>query len=165
MNDKILQTNDDKKALEDLLNSMLGSFEEKMPFNKVLGIRIEALTLEEVRLRFDMREELIGNFVHRILHGGVISAVLDVAGGMISIANALFQRRDELSDSERLQGIDKSGTIDLRIDYLRPGRGKYFIATGQVLRSGRKVAVTRMELHNDEGVLIAVGTGSYLVGQ
>jgi len=47
---------------------------------------------------------------------------------------------------------------------LRPGRGLYFIATGSVLRSGRKVAVTRMELHNDEDILIAVGTGCYLVG-
>jgi acyl-coenzyme A thioesterase PaaI-like protein len=32
------------------------------------------------------------------------------------------------------------------------------------MRTGRKVAVTRMELHNDEGVLVAVGTGTYIVG-
>ncbi|MGH9388979.1 MAG: thioesterase family protein, partial [Vicinamibacteria bacterium] len=31
-------------------------------------------------------------------------------------------------------------------------------------RSGNKVAVTRMELHNDEDSLIAVGTAAYLVG-
>lgn len=32
------------------------------------------------------------------------------------------------------------------------------------MRTGNKVAVTRMELNNDSGVLIAVGTGTYLVG-
>lgn len=156
-------TSNKERDLDQLLNRLLGTFEEKMPFHKLLGIKIESLHLQEVRLRIDMREELIGNFVHGILHGGVIASVLDVAGGMIAIANA-FNTKQELTEAERMEGIDKSGTIDMRIDYLRPGRGQYFIATGQVLRSGRKVSVTRMELHNDENVLIAVGTGSYIVG-
>ena len=63
-----------------------------------------------------------------------------------------------------LNQFSKVGTIDLRVDYLRPGRGNTFTATGNIMRSGRKVAVTRMSLHNDEGLLIAVGTGTYLVG-
>ena len=33
-----------------------------------------------------------------------------------------------------------------------------------IMRTGKKVAVTRMELHNDEDLLIAVGTGTYIVG-
>jgi acyl-coenzyme A thioesterase PaaI-like protein len=33
-----------------------------------------------------------------------------------------------------------------------------------VLRSGSRVVVTRMEFHNDEGKLVAVGTGTYIVG-
>jgi uncharacterized protein (TIGR00369 family) len=152
-----------EQELDQLLNRLLGAFEEKMPFNKLLGIKIESLHLQEVRLRIDMREELIGNFVHGILHGGVIASVLDVAGGMIAIANA-FSTKQQLTEAERMEGIDKAGTIDMRIDYLRPGRGEYFIATARVLRSGRKVSVTRMELHNDTNLLIAVGTGSYIIG-
>ncbi len=152
-----------EEELDHLLNKLLGAFETKMPFNNLLGLQIQALHLNEVKLRIDMREELIGNFVHGFLHGGVIASVLDVAGGMIAMANA-FQRKDNISEAERLEGLDRSGTIDLRIDYLRPGTGHYFIATSNILRSGRKVAVTRMELHNDEGILIAVGTGSYIVG-
>jgi uncharacterized protein (TIGR00369 family) len=57
----------------------------------------------------------------------------------------------------------KIGTIDLRIDYLRPGIGRCFVATGYVLRAGKKVAVTRMELHNEQRQLIAVGTGAYMI--
>jgi len=134
-----------------------------MPFNKLLGLRIEALHLGEVKLRLEMREELIGNFVQGTLHGGVIATMLDVAGAMIAIAND-FQRRQELTEAERRVGIDKTGTIDMRVDYLRPGRGKYFVATANVLRSGRRIAVTRMQLHNDENLLIAVGTACYRVG-
>jgi uncharacterized protein (TIGR00369 family) len=55
------------------------------------------------------------------------------------------------------------GTIDLLVDYLRPGLGKHFLATGYILRIGNRVAVTRMELHNEEERLIAVGTGAYQV--
>ncbi len=149
--------------LDQLLNRLLVAFEQKMPFNKLLAIKIESLDLQEVRLRIDMREELIGNFVQGILHGGVIASVLDIAGGMIAIANA-FNTKQQLSEAERMEGIDKTGTINIRIDYLRPGRGQYFIATAQVLRSGRKVSVTRMALHDDKNVLIAVGTGNYIVG-
>jgi transcription-repair coupling factor (superfamily II helicase) len=54
--------------------------------------------------------------------------------------------------------------IDLRVDYLIPGKGNYFIAKGKILRLGNKVAVSRMELVNDKNDLIALGTGTYNVG-
>jgi uncharacterized protein (TIGR00369 family) len=56
------------------------------------------------------------------------------------------------------------GTIDMRVDYLRPGRGKHFIATGRVVRLGNRIAVTHMELHNDGGELIATAGAAYVVG-
>jgi uncharacterized protein (TIGR00369 family) len=60
--------------------------------------------------------------------------------------------------------LSRLGTIDLRIDYLRPGRGQRFTAQAVPLRAGNKVAVVRSELHNEDGVLVAVGTGTYLCG-
>jgi uncharacterized protein (TIGR00369 family) len=162
-NEDSVMSDAQSETLDILLNRLLSAFEEKMPFNKLLGLKILSLHLDEVKLRIDMRDDLIGNFVHGILHGGVIAAILDTAGGMIAIANT-FQRKEHLTESERMMGIDKTSTIDLRVDFLRPGRGLYFIATSSVLRSGRKVTVTRMELHNDADILIAVGTGCYLVG-
>jgi len=50
------------------------------------------------------------------------------------------------------------------VDYLRPGLGKCFYTTGAIMRNGKKVTVARMELHNDLEKLIAVGTGTYIVG-
>ena len=97
------------------------------------------------------------------MHGGVISAALDTAGGLIA-AIGIMKRADGLHDEQIMKRTLKMGTIDLRVDYLRPGQGKYFLATGSIMRMGKKIAVSRMKLHNDKGLLIAVGTGTYLVG-
>lgn len=145
-----------------LFEQLKNIFTERISFNKLLGLEIETLNLEEAVIRFQMREELIGNFIQETLHGGVISSVLDVMGGITAFLS-LLKKMTAIPDDEKLERLSKFGTIDLRIDYLRPGRGNYFRATGSVLRTGNKVAVARMELHNDQGVLIAVGTGTYAV--
>ena len=38
----------------------------------------------------------------------------------------------------------------MRVDYLAPGRGKYFIARAETLRLGRKGCTMRMTMVNDE---------------
>ena len=110
-----------------------------------------------------MREDLIGNVFHRTLHGGVISAVLDAVGGMTASAS-LEARADGLAKEEVKAMFARVGTIDLRVDYLRPGRGQQFSARGRIMRAGRKVAVVRMEMHNEKKILVAVGTGTYMIG-
>jgi uncharacterized protein (TIGR00369 family) len=137
-------------------------FLEQIPFNKLLRLQIESLDYDGARVRIDMRPELVGNFIQGILHGGVISSVLDVTGGLTAFMS-LLKKMSHLSNQEKLERLSKFGTIDMRVDFLRPGRGKYFVASGAALRTGNKVAVTRMELLNDENVLIAVGAGAYVV--
>ncbi|ROR32189.1 thioesterase family protein [Inmirania thermothiophila] len=137
-------------------------FAERIPFNRLLGLHVVAVGEEAAELRFRMREELVGNILRGTLHGGVISATLDVAGGLVAFLGAL-RHMEGLSDEERLARFARLGTIDLRVDYLRPGLGEVFSVRGHILRAGRRVAVTRMELGNEAGTLIAVGTGTYIV--
>ncbi|MEK1904298.1 MAG: thioesterase family protein [Pseudomonas sp.] len=145
------------------LHDAVGSFFQRIPFNQVLGIQLVELAVDKVVMSLPMKAELIGNFVQGILHGGVISSLLDVAGGAMALIGA-FERHQHLPASERMARLSKLGTIDLRVDYLRPGRGQLFTATAVLLRSGNKVAVVRTELHSDDGTLVAVGTGTYLCG-
>jgi acyl-coenzyme A thioesterase PaaI-like protein len=63
----------------------------------------------------------------------------------------------------RLHRFAKLGTIDLRIDYLRPGVGPRFDLTAQVLRLGSRVATTRMEFLGADGKLLASGAAAYIV--
>ena len=143
------------KAVQAVLKRVM---EHHIPFNKHLGLKVESFEPGAPKLGFDMRPELVGNPMRQILHGGVISAVLDVAGGfaiMLSLA----------SDAEvTVAKFPNMGTIDLRVDYLRPGRGKHFTATARIVRKGSRIAVTHMELANDAGELIATGGAAYVVG-
>ncbi len=134
--------------------------EEQIAFNHLLGLRIESFDTEAPQLRFDMRPDLLGNPSRKILHGGVISATLDVTGGLAIMMKLLKESPPVAGGSE----FPNMGTIDLRIDYLRPGRGRYFVATGRVVRMGRRVAVTHMELVNDTAELIATGGAAYMIG-
>jgi len=149
--------------LQEMLKMLGDIYENQMPFHRLLGIRIISLTPEDVRVRIDMREELIGNFLRRILHGGVISSIIDLTGGLIAFVE-LMKHLEGLPPEELGKRFSRVGTIDMRVDYLRKGEGEFFIASGSVLRRGNKVAVVRTELANDQGLLIAAGTGTYLVG-
>ncbi|MFZ5757983.1 MAG: thioesterase family protein [Pseudomonadota bacterium] len=131
------------------------------PFNALLGLRIDSLSADRCTARFDMRPDLVGNTVHGILHGGVTSAVLDTVGGATATLGA-WHRMADIDEAERIRRLGRLGTLDMRVDYLKPGRGEWFLATGTILRAGNKVMVTRMEMHNHEQLLIAAATGTYL---
>jgi uncharacterized protein (TIGR00369 family) len=150
---------DEDKAAR-LKSAVQHAFEHMVPFNRVLGLSVDSLDVDAPRLRFDMRPELVGNPVRQILHGGVISATLDVVGGF-AVVLALAAKMDEPSAQLPFPNV---GTIDLRIDYLRPGRGQYFVATGRVVRLGGRVAVVHSELVNDANEQIATGAAAYMVG-
>jgi uncharacterized protein (TIGR00369 family) len=152
-------TLDDERALFSAVHEM---FNERIPFNKLLGIQVDSMSFEAARVGFDFRQVLVGNFFRGSLHGGVVSAVLDLTGGLVAFLHAARSAPGS-SHREKLEALTNVGTIDLRVDYLRPGIGRRFLSSAHLLRSGNKVVVTRMELHNDEDSLIAVGTGAYLV--
>lgn len=150
-------------VLTEDIQQAVRAFFTRIPFNQFLDIEIDELSLEQVTVHLPMKPELIGNYVQGILHGGVIATLLDVTGGAMALIGAM-DRHQHLSTHERMSKLAKLGTIDLRVDYLRPGRGQRFTACASLLRSGNKVAVVRSELFNEEGLLVAVGTGTYLCG-
>ena len=146
------------KKAKDMQAVMRQVMEQHIAFNRHLGLKVESFDVEAPQLRFDMRPELVGNPSRQILHGGVISATLDVAGGFAIMLSVMAESAMTPSSFPNM------GTIDLRVDYLRPGRGKYFVATARIVRKGSRIAVTHMELHNDTGELIATGGAAYVVG-
>ena len=137
--------------------------EERIPFNRVLGLSVESFEMDQIQIRIGMRPELVGNFLRGNLHGGVTSSILDVVGGMVAWLGVMKKMKD-CPLEEMTERFSRIGTIDLRVDYLRPGFGDFFIGTGSIIRVGNKVTVVRMELHNNEDQMISVGTGTYIVG-
>ena len=137
-------------------------FEERIVFNQVLGLKIVRMEAERVAGRIEMKPELIGHFAHNRIHGGVISAGLDAMGGLAVMA-AIGARHMDEEPLQRLHRFAKLGTIDLRIDYLRPGIGTHFELRAEVLRLGSRVATTRMEFLGADGKLLSSGAAAYIV--
>ncbi len=137
-------------------------FEEMIVFNKLLGLKITSLQPTQVVARIDMRNDLVGHYLYNRLHGGVISAGLDAMGGLAVMA-AIGARHMDESPMQRLQRFSKLGTIDLRIDYLRPGISEWFELRAEVMRLGSRVASTRMEFLGADGKLLSTGAGAYIV--
>lgn len=137
-------------------------FEEKVVFNRVLGLKITSVRPERVTGRIDMRADLVGHFAYHRLHGGVISAGLDAMAGLAVMA-ALGARHMDEPVAQRLARFARIGTIDLRVDYLRPAIGERFELWAEVMRIGSRVASARMEFHAADGTLLSTGTAAYIV--
>ncbi|MBM3133155.1 MAG: thioesterase family protein [Chloroflexi bacterium] len=153
----------DDPELRGIMDYFWGLVGDATTFPKLLGFIVESPDFDHARLRFPMQEVFIGNIAFRTLHGAIICAMLDEAGGHVVFLNVFNQTRSETREKQ-INRISKIGSVNLRIDYLVPGIGKEFIAMAHILRIGKRVAVTRMELRNEENRLIAVGTGTYTVG-
>jgi uncharacterized protein (TIGR00369 family) len=137
-------------------------FEKKILFNQVLGLKITSLKPERVIGRIAMKQDLVGHYAYNRIHGGVISAGLDAMGGLAVLA-AIGARHMDEPPQQRLQRFAKLGTIDLRIDYLRPGISEYFELHAEVMRLGSRVASTRMEFYGADGKLMSTGAGAYMI--
>ena len=137
-------------------------FEDKIAFNRVLGLEITQIAPERVTASIAMKPELIGHYGHQRIHGGVISAGLDAMGGLAVMA-AIGARHMDEAPLQRLQRFAKLGTIDLRVDYLRPGIGEAFELRAEVLRLGSRVASTRMEFLGADSTLLSAAAAAYIV--
>jgi len=147
---------------EEFVSGLKKIFEEMISFNRVLGLKIHDLGPARVRARIQMKPDLVGHFSYNRIHGGVISAGLDAMGGLAVMA-AIGARHMDEAPLQRLRRFANLGTIDLRIDYLRPGIGEYFDLQAEVLRLGSRVASTRMEFFGPEGTLLSTGSAAYIV--
>ena len=120
--------------------------EQFIPFNKFLGMRVAEIDRGRARLEIPFREELIGDPRRPALHGGVISTLADTCGGA-----AVWSTLDD--------PYIRVSTIDLRIDYLRPGRAETLVAEAMIVRAGRRVGVVDIRLFHPSAPAETIATG------
>jgi uncharacterized protein (TIGR00369 family) len=126
--------------------------EEWIPFNKWIGLRAVGIAKGDVVLEIPYRDELIGDPIKKALHGGVISMLADTTGGL-AVWSALEDPRSRVS------------TIDLRVDYLTPGKQEDLRAHGTLVRVGKTVGVADIRLFHPsaEGTSVATGKAVYAI--
>jgi uncharacterized protein (TIGR00369 family) len=115
------------------------------PFMRFLGLEIIAAGKGKVEIRLPYREEFLRTDGSDWLHGGVVSALADIAGDYAVI-------------TETAPGVP---TIDMRVDYLRPARRGDLTALARTVRVGRTVSVADVEIRDSSGTLVAVGRACY----
>ncbi|MDD9300984.1 MAG: thioesterase family protein [Desulfobacter sp.] len=151
--------------LDNLLDTIKHYYLEWLPFNKVLGISIDHLDYEtgQALTSFPMKPELIGNSAAGILHGGVTASVIDLTGGLSALLSCV--KGNEGASLDEIQAkLVASATIDMRVDYLRPGKGDSFECKSRLIRAGSRVVVSKIDLFNDTDIRIATGTATYMIG-
>lgn len=128
--------------------------EGAIPFNHFLGVRVDSIARGVCVLRLPWRPELVGDPFRPCVHGGVTATLIDTAGGA-----ACFSMLE--------RPMDRVSTVDMRVDYLRPGAGADLLCRGRVVRMGNRVAATHMEVFvgtlDEPSGPIATGNGVYNV--
>jgi uncharacterized protein (TIGR00369 family) len=126
--------------------------EEFIPFTKMLGVLATRVEKGRVCLEIPFRSELVGDPMKPALHGGVLSALADTAGGM-AVWSAIE------NDSARVS------TIDLRLDYIRPAKLEQIAADATIIRVGGRVGVADVRLFHPslEEETVATAKGVYAI--
>ncbi len=129
------------------LRAKLAEHLKDPPFHEFLDLELVDLDGEAgtVTIRMPFRREFQRSPKHKQIHGGVIAALIDIAG-------------DYALAAKLGGGVP---TIDLRIDYLRPVENSALLATARVVRQGRTIGIVDIEVSDESGRLVAVGRGCY----
>jgi uncharacterized protein (TIGR00369 family) len=115
------------------------------PYQRFLGLKCVRYENGLAEIRMPFREEFLRSDGSDWLHGGIVSALIDIAG-------------DYAVESKTGGDVP---TIDLRIDYLRPAKRGGLVAIGRAAKVGRRVSFADVEVRDEQGQLIAVGRGVY----
>jgi uncharacterized protein (TIGR00369 family) len=124
-------------------DQLLQIMEEHVPFNRFLGLRGESVAEGRAVLVLPVRPEFVGDPRRPALHGGVLSTLIDTAGGMAAWS--------------ALAAGETVSTVDLRVDYLEPaGLGEPLRAEAELVRKGNRVCHVRVAVTQGES-LVAEG--------
>lgn len=133
---------------EPLDASVLDGLIRHPPFHQWMGVTATAVEEGRVVLRIPPNEDFVGNPFVPAVHGGIVAALIDLAGGAALFAKLQFP----------------TPTIDMRVDYLRPAfAGKPLNAEARVKSLGKTVAFVDIDVTDDDGRLVATGRCAYSV--
>ena len=138
------------EAPDELFERIKIAFTNLVPHNSALGLELVSFDRERgvAEMKLPWREDLVGNPETGVLHGGVITSLLDACCG-----GAVFVKRWD---------SDPIATLDLRIDYLKPATPKLaVIAEATCYKLTRNVAFVRAIAHHDnreDPIATAAGT-------
>ncbi len=121
-----------------------------IPHTEALGMEFVRIRRREAVGRVPYRDDLIGDAQTGVIHGGVVTTLLDSVSGMAVYAT-----------SETLRMF---ATLDLRIDYQRPAEpGQAILGKATCEKLGKMIAFVRgVAYEHDPADPIAVSQGVFM---
>ncbi|HET7408975.1 MAG TPA: PaaI family thioesterase [Paracoccaceae bacterium] len=128
-----------------------GEVMSALPHAREIGMRLHRAVGGKALLSVPYDERLVGDPDSGVLHGGVITALLDTACGSAV-----------MSMPSRLSG---TATLDLRIDYMRPASvGQTVRAAAECYRMTRSIGFARaVAYHDDPADPIASAAAAFML--
>ena len=151
-----------KRRRDGMLQSLVGA----IPFAQFLGVRVERMG-NELSMILPYDEKLIGNPMLPALHGGGVAGFMEftaiISLTWYSLWDDMEAGKIELDD-DFISQLTLPKTIDITMDYLRPGFARDAYARATVNRSGRRYASVHVEAWQDQREkLFAQCTGHFLM--
>ena len=125
-------------------------FEQRVSLNQYIGLHLEDAGPGWARMSLQLRPEVLNPF--DAAHGGSVCALIDSAAGSAIAAGTL--------PDDRIMG-----TIDMQVHFLERARGTVLIAEGRVVRAGNAIAIAHVEVKDDAGRAVAMGTATFRLGK
>lgn len=122
-----------------------------IPHCSEIGVKVQDMDAEGVTFSLPYDSRFAGNPMNGILHGGIITTLIDTAAGMCIYT--------------RLQKYLPIATLDLRIDYLKPATpGEEVFAYATCYKLTKQIAFTRaIAYHTDPDDPIANSVGTFML--
>lgn len=162
-----MNTQRDPAVQETERSELLRALAEGIPYNRFIGARFDRLG-DELTGRMPFAERLVGNPFLPAIHGGVTGAFLEtmaltqLAWNQVTAMLESGQIDVETLRAGRFPPLPK--TIDITIDYLRPGRPREVFARAKVQKVGRRVSNLHVEAWQDaRDRPIALMRGNFLM--
>jgi uncharacterized protein (TIGR00369 family) len=129
---------------------LMRKFLAHSPFVGHLGMRLEAIHPDAVRISMPFRPELATT--GDLVHGGAITSLVDTA------ATAAAWSVVEVGQAPR------GTTVGLTVDFVAPARGAELTADATVRRRGRQLCFCDVDVADGHGRLVARGLVTYKLG-
>ena len=136
-------------SVKDEIEKQIIKFFNDLPFNKMMGINLVSIGEGSAEMIVDYKPNLIGDKKTMVIHGGVVTTLLDAACGAAVMS----------------AGVPKvpTATIDLRIDYLRSAKpDAQIVARADCFRITPSVAFVRATAHDGtDDIPVASASGAF----